>query len=233
MCAHLSKRVINNNDLVVYSAIFGDIGDKLRARPNRSGDVAFVTFMDKEKVPRYRAFHAAKWQVYAPQFINENLRRQARAHKVLAHRIFKNCRYSLWIDGCFMLIDNNVDRMMEENLQEADICVFKHRRRNCIAEEVAACIEQKKDDEKVMVNQVERYFREGYPRDNGLAETTAILRRHNKATTAFNELWWHEISNGSVRDQLSFDYVAWKLGIKYDVFPGSIGKNLYFKWFRH
>jgi hypothetical protein len=42
-----------------------------------------------------------------------------------------------------------------------------------------------------------------------------ILRRHTPAVAAFNEAWWAEIQAGSRRDQVSFTYVAWKLGLRY------------------
>ena len=218
---------------IVYTAIFGDIKDKLRIRAKQSTDVAFFSFIDKNRLKKYKFFNLTKWQVHEPLFNNENVRRQARAHKVLAHRVFKNCRYSLWIDGCLKLVYKDVNGIIEKHLKNADICVFKHRVRNCIYDEVKACIEQNKDDRNIMINQVKRYLEEGYPANNGLGETTALLRRHNKATTEFNEMWWEEIKNGSYRDQLSFNYTAWKLGINYEVFPGSNAGNPYFKWFRH
>lgn len=218
---------------IVYSAIFGGINDKLHKRPRQSTDVAFFSFLDEERLRKYKYFNLTKWKVCEPQFVNENLRRQARAHKVLAHKVFPNCRYSLWMDGCLQLIDRNIGGIMEKHLTNADICVFKHRRRNCLYEELKACIEQKKDDETIMINQVTKYLNEGYPANNGLGETTAVLRRHNKVTAEFNELWWEEIQKGSLRDQLSFNYVAWKLGVNYEVFPGNSIKNPIFKWFQH
>jgi len=36
-----------------------------------------------------------------------------------------------------------------------------------------------------------------------------------------NEAWWREIEAGSVRDQLSFNYCAWRLGFAYRTFPGN------------
>lgn len=218
---------------LVYTAMFGDIVDKLRIRPKQRDNVGFFSFLDEKRLKKHKHFNLTRWQLNAPWFTDEHFRRQARAHKILAHRLFKNCRYSLWIDGCLQVVDKNIIGTMEKHLENADICVFKHRVRNCIYEEVDACIKQKKDDESIMLKQVERYLEEGYPANNGLGETTALLRRHNKATMEFNELWWEEIKNGSYRDQLSFNYIAWKLGVNYEVFPGSFDANPYFKWFRH
>lgn len=228
-----SEGFSNFNGDIVYTAIFGNIKDKLRTIPKPGTDVAYFSFLDEQRLKQKRIINKPKWQAAEAQFKNENLRRQARAHKVLAHKIFTNCRYSLWLDGCLKLVSRDLNGIMEKHLSEADICVFKHKKRNCLYDELNACILQQKDDEIIMTSQVEKYLKEGYPANNGLAETTAVLRRHNKVTTEFNEMWWEEIKNGSYRDQLSFDYTAWKLGIKYDLFPGYATLNPYFKWYRH
>ena len=43
------------------------------------------------------------------------------------------------------------------------------------------------------------------------------------------ESWWEEIKYNSKRDQLSFNYVAWKNGLKYNSIPGDIRNNSFFK----
>ena len=42
------------------------------------------------------------------------------------------------------------------------------------------------------------------------------------------EDWWTEIKYGSKRDQLSFNYSAWKLGIKFNYILGESRDNEYF-----
>jgi hypothetical protein len=61
-----------------------------------------------------------------------------------------------------------------------------------------------------------------------------ILRRHTDAIRHLNEAWWNEIVRGSRRDQLSFNYVAWKLGLRYATFPLSLatGNGLFVKFQR-
>jgi hypothetical protein len=49
----------------------------------------------------------------------------------------------------------------------------------------------------------------------------------------FNEAWYAEIRRHSRRDQLSFDYMAQKLGLKYNVFPGTLISNPYFERHPH
>jgi hypothetical protein len=40
-----------------------------------------------------------------------------------------------------------------------------------------------------------------------------LLRRHTAVIEQMNEAWWYELGIGSSRDQLSFGYTLWRLGI--------------------
>ena len=49
-----------------------------------------------------------------------------------------------------------------------------------------------------------------------------------------NELWWSEISAHSRRDQLSLDYVLWRLGIRPAHFPATVYTSPeLFVWQKH
>jgi len=69
---------------------------------------------------------------------------------------------------------------------------------------------------------MERYRALGYPSHNGLHAAFFIIRRNCDAMMDFNNMWWQEVKKGSVRDQLSFDYVCWEFGIKPKVIPGDM-----------
>ena len=73
---------------------------------------------------------------------------------------------------------------------------------------------------------IERFF--------GLVEAPVILRRHTAAIRALNEAWWAELVRGSRRDQLSFNYVAWKLGLSHAKFPLTLAtrNGLFMKFLR-
>ena len=43
------------------------------------------------------------------------------------------------------------------------------------------------------------------------------------------ENWWTEIKYNSKRDQLSFNYVAWKHKVKFNYIEGDSRDNQYFK----
>ena len=158
--------------------------------------------------------------------------RNAKIHKILAHKFFPNAEYSLWMDGNFE-IACDVNRVIRRYLSGADIAVHAHRERTCIYEEARVCIEQEKDSPDTIRRQVNRYWHEGYPPNAGLAELGIILRRHTRTSGRLNECWWAEISRGSRRDQLSFNYVTHKLQVPYRPFRSHIVNGPLFKCVPH
>jgi len=145
-------------------------------------------------------------------------RRNARMYKWLIHR-FVNAEYSLWIDSN-LIIHIDINRLIKKYLKDADIAIHRHGVRNCIYEEANVCSQKKLDYIKIIKSQMMRYKNDNYPENNGLWETKVVLRRHTKKIKKLNEAVWTEICNGSVRDQLCFNYVAWKLGIKVNALEG-------------
>ena len=66
-----------------------------------------------------------------------------------------------------------------------------------------------KDNMDIIHTQVDRYRKEGYPENNGLARTTVMFMRHNKDDVKQQmNTWWEEMKYGSRRDQISFNYTS-------------------------
>lgn len=209
--------------LVCYTAILGRIGDLPRAVPESSAK--FVAFVDTPE--RRRGACVQGWEPREPLRVFADSRRTARWHKVLSHILFPEAEYTLWVDGCLRVVD--APALLLGHLRDLDICVFRHAERSCVYRELEACVRLYKDDLATMYQQIARYRREGYPYNNGLAETTAVLRRHTPHVARLNSAWWSEIEHGSVRDQLSFDYVCWRLGIRYATFARTRYDNPHFE----
>lgn len=223
------KQPPRTGSLVVYTAIFGSIPDALRApRGRASGPVLYVCFTD-----RVGSHPPAPWHFRPAAFPDVDARRLARHHKTLAHELFPDAAYTLWHDGNIQL---SVDpwRLVDEHLSpEVEIASFRHRDRSCVYEELEACLRLEKDDPTLMRAQIDRYRAAGYPEENGLAETGVLVRRNSPRVRAFNEAWWREIEGGSVRDQLSFDFVRWRLGLAQAYLPGQSIKSRYARYTRH
>lgn len=219
-----------NETLVVYTAIFGPIPDVIQAPRGfrRDPSVRYVYFRDAPGLEP-----GVPWETRPPAFADSDARRLARHHKTLSHELFPDATFTIWHDGNLRL---RVDpwKLVDTHLREGvDLASFKHRDRECVYEELEACIRFDKDDPARMRAQIERYRQAGYPARNGLAETGIVVRRHGHPIRELNQAWWREIENGSVRDQLSFDYVRWTLGVAQSYLPGTQIRSPYAIYTRH
>ena len=146
-------------------------------------------------------------------------RRFCRCMKHNAHRLFPNAAVSVWLDGTLRIKSIIGLLSLISDLKGIDIATPAHTRRNCLYDEGLYCILERKDDAKLIMEQLCRYKQAGCPATTGLAETRLIIRRHNQATAEFNDQWWSEICAGCQRDQVSFPYAIWKTKAEYLPLP--------------
>lgn len=205
--------------LVVYTAIFGNY-DKLKPPKIINNKIKYVCFTDRKKKVK-------SWEIKLVRTQNKDLRRENRKYKILAHKYFKNYDYSIYIDGNYKIICD-LSKYVKVLLKANDIAVQEHIERNCIYEEAKECIARNFGDKYVILDQIKKYKKEGYPKKNGLSDNSFIIRHHTPEINRLNELWWREVKNYSVRDQISFCYIVNKLGIKYSLIPSQRGKNSQF-----
>jgi hypothetical protein len=147
-------------------------------------------------------------------------RRNSRVPKLLTHQYVPDCDYSLWIDGSLRLL-MSAPQLVQRFLGDADMALFPHPVRECIFDEAEVCAHARLDDPGVIAAQAGKYRACGFPAKSGLNECGFILRRHSVQVERFNNAWWSEYCRHSCRDQLSFNYVSWMLGIKLAHFPGT------------
>ena len=207
---------------ILYTSIFGGYDDVVKSKLPSGWD--WKCFSEENSLSLY----------------TDNTR-NAKKFKVLPHRYLKEYEYSIFIDGN-MYVVGNVDELIEKYLSDSNVAFFDHSQnqmdpRNCIYDEYNAIIhlgnndpnKNYKDDPNIMNEQINRYYKEGYPAHNGLITGMVILRRHNeKDCIKVMEDWWTEIKYGSKRDQLSFNYVAWKNKLKFSYMDGDSRNNPYF-----
>lgn len=192
--------------LVVYTALFGDYDDLFLPTPEQAKSCDFVVFTDQPDVP-------PPWRRAAVCYAAANLFKQNRFYKLLPHRLFPDYEWSLYLDGNIDLRMDPVEFLDRYCRPGVDFLLFRHPRRASILEELAACIEMRKDDAELMVRQVAEYFEDGFQHAFALTENNVLLRRHNDpALMLLSEAWWREIKSKSQRDQLSLSYVIEKMG---------------------
>ena len=204
--------------LIVYTAITADY-DVLSDPPEETrAGAKFIAFMETPSASQC-------WEIRPLELNHNDPKRRSIFYKMLPHRVFPDAQFSLWIDGSVDLIMPFSVTNLLDYLRDADLATFEHSSRYCIYQEAVECIRRRHDDPRRIYQQVRRYTQLGYPANMGLVEGGILLRRHSRQIEEFNEAWWEEFQSGSNRDQLSFNYVAHKLGLKFNVFPNSIRNN--------
>lgn len=211
--------------VVVYTAIVGD-GDTLRPPLcEQPADISFVCFTDR-KFP-----DPGPWDVRPVSHFVRDPRRTARWHKINSHLLFPQYDVSVWVDGSLQL-RVAADKLAAQALAGHNVlAAFKHPERDCTYAEHLACRRLRKDDPLVMQRQMDHYKFLGYPPHNGLAETGCVVR--TPAAADFEREWWATLDRFSHRDQLSFDFAAWRLKLGYGHLPGSARKSPAFVYHPH
>ena len=153
--------------------------------------------------------------------------RLARKIKVLGHEILKKYDVTVWLDGA-SYIRKSIYQFLQKycDLERHALIGFRHNFRDCIYEEALECIKVKKDSEETVKKQMDKYCHLKYPKYYGLIESTILIRNFNdeQLNKVMND-WLLEICNYSYRDQLSFNYVAWKNNFKFDLLDMNVFDN--------
>ena len=217
------------NNKVIYTSIFGSYDDVLEQNLSDTWDWKY--FNEKNSLPLY----------------TDN-NRNAKRFKILPHRYLQDYEYSIYIDGNFS-VTGNIDELIDKYLSDSNVAFFSHNQtnldpRDCVYDEVNMIFQfgeknmkltpdrgmlNWKDKPEIIKKQIEKYNSVGYPKNNGLIFGGVILRRHNEQDCIDSmEDWWTEIKYNSKRDQLSFNYTAWKNNLKFNYIDGDIRNNEYF-----
>lgn len=226
--------------IVVYTAIFGS--DYGLIKQPKFKDVDYICYTDQKH------FTSKIWKiVYVDPPVKNDNTRSNRYYKILPHtHLSKAYDYSVYIDGNVLIIKNIVNLVMEK-MQYGSFACFDHSKlatdsRNCIYKEYLALVNIAfthgiyKDDLEVMKRQITRFRDENYPENNGLVTAPILIRKHFDATLInVMQHWWTIVKNESKRDQLSFNYVIWKLNFKHFSFipGGARKKNPWFYTMNH
>lgn len=221
-------------NIVTYTAIFGNIDRLWSVYPLARGQSDRVVFTDNGDLREVglwsddertairkgtsgmstpRAWEPMRAEAaYGP-------RRTARHYKALPHHYMPDADVWIWVDGNVRLLAPP-KVIVDKYLGDADLAIFKHPDRDCLYNEAAFCAKVHKGSPGILGKQTRLYEVEGMPRKWGLPETRVVIRRNTERIRELNDLWWHEIQEHSVRDQVSLPFVCWKLGLRWREIPG-------------
>ena len=187
-------------NMLVYTAITNNY-DTLKDLPKGVGGVCFT---DNPSLT------SRTWEIKYIKGLDH------KAPKMLNHQFFPG-QSTMWIDG-------NV--VVNKLPKPAHLATFKAKDYQCAYIEAERC-KNGKDTVDRIDSQVAYMKDDNYPEYNGLSACTVIVRDGKQRR--LEELWWEQLQR-TRRDQISFNYCLWKLGLDQEFIPGSIYQNDYVKW---
>jgi hypothetical protein len=236
------------NKKVIYTSVFGKTEENnyhLHKPDVVLDGYDFVCFTDDE------TFKSDFWQVKLVKPLYDDGARNAKRYKLKPHIYLSEYEISVWVDS-EVKITKDIDHLVESSLKDSNLAILNHELcgrtvsgdlnvRKCVYEEAKfiqwlgdnSPKKQYKDNMDIIHAQVDRYRKDGYPENNGLARTTVVFRRHNESDVIKNsDAWWGEMKYGSRRDQISFNYVSWKHNLKFNYIQEDIDDNPYFLYMK-
>ena len=221
------------NNVVCYTCIT-DRYDSLKQPLVVSKDIDYVYFTDN------LSLQSNIWQIrpIPDELRNLSNVKKQRVIKICPHRYLREYDISIWIDGS-MQVQGDLQKFIQQyDLYKCPLYTRIHPSRHCIYDEAEACMRMNKGSCQEIVEQISKYKKEGYPENAGMVETGILLRKHNDMKCQmFDNMWASELLLHSHRDQLSFNYVCWKMHF----IPGCLNSefSIYgdrantFKLYRH
>lgn len=188
------------SEKVIYTALFGQY-EELKEPTVITPGWRYVCFTDQE-------IESKTWRVIQSNYKEkeDNCQNVSRWFKIMKYEGDQ----SIWIDASFQ-INCNLDDFWNQHFK-APITAINHPVRDCVYREAQICMRRGLDASNVE-KQIKRYANAGLPYHNGLIASGILLRDNSDQTKEFCDLWWEQIANGSVRDQIGFAYAAWKMPI--------------------
>ena len=201
----------STNSKVLYSANFGSydsLKDPILVEPG----IDYIYFTDNPKIK------SDLWQVILIDSMLFDSRMMARIFKHLPHFFLSQYKSSIWLDAQIRIDKSSINYIFSLLNNNNFIC-FKHNRRNRVYMEALACIKIGHESIFKIVSQYISYKLNGFKDHDRLIESGVLARNHMKRNISlFQEAWIKEIFFRSIRDQLSFNYVASKENLEYFIF---------------
>ena len=219
--------------IAVYTCITGGY-DSLSVVPRgQSPDIDFICFTDDPTMTHTEG----NWSVrpIPPELAMLPKVKQQRVVKARPHAYLGDYGATLWVDGNITPICDVAKFISGYGLDGAAIWTRRHPLRDCAYAEASAVVKARRDSAKTVDAQMARYREGGFPEHFGLHETGILLRTNaDPKVREFGNLWAKEILDGSHRDQLSFDWCRWRLGLEVGALKvGSLVKDPNSRWRRH
>ena len=206
--------------VAVYTAVFGGY-DSIKEPMFKNPQCDFFAFTDVE-LPSDSVWKKIDCKSI-PELSELDSYHKAKYCKFFPHRLFKNYRYSIWVDGNVQIIADIYPLITR--LNGKSIAAFDNPIHDCIYTESRYMVYENRVNAKKVSEQIRHYLSQGFPKHFGMRECSIIIRDHAslECCEIMNE-WWEEVNKFTMRDQLSIPYILWKRELKVDYIE-NLGKN--------
>ncbi len=220
------KNIFDTKKIVVYTAITGNYDD-LKDPEFSDDSITYVCFTNN------REYKSNIWNVEYIDDQDMDNYHLAKSFKFFPDKYFKDYETSIWVDAKFLIREDLRSYITEYERNKPILC-FPHFSRKCIYDEAIECILAGKAKKEGIIEQISRYYLDGYPFDNGLYEMGCIVRNHNDGfVKKLMSDWNHQINTYTGRDQISFPYICWKNEFLPDISDLYIENNIWLKKREH
>lgn len=193
----------------IYTAVVGNYDEILQPKviDDRFDYILFSNDMKETNI--------GVWQVRPINYTNKVQTKIARWVKTHPEELLPEYDFSVWMDANIR-INTPYTYVKSVDLYSSgvEIASVKHPIRNDIYSESGTVLGYCLEREDVVFDWLNVIHKSGYPENSGLNETNLLYRKHSSKIREMDQLWWNCIERYSRRDQLSFNYVLWKLGIE-------------------
>lgn len=210
---------------VVYTCLFGYSERFSDFEVVASPEIDYVVFTDDPNLK------SKFWNVVLAPFSDIDPPKRSKGFKHRPHVYFPDYSESLYLDNTIRLKISAAE--IFDNFMTAGTLIraFKHPDRDCSYDEAEIVGAIGYDSVDVIARQMEYHRGQDFPTHIGLNATGFLLRRHNDPLVKSTMDTWHaEMMQFSKRDQLSFNFAAWKHSLEISTFAGSLYDNDLMVW---
>ncbi len=204
----ISEKVAGLDKCVIYTCITGMYDDLIQHSCTNT-NCHYVCFTDNKKLLKHKKIGV--WEIRPLVYDKLDNVRNNRWHKLHPHILFPEYPQSIYVDANIDVINTKLFNDINKLPKKCVLSIPIHFERDCIYDEIDACINQKKDDMSKIKATKRLLQKNNFPKHFGLSENNVIYRKHNdKTCIKLMNQWWNMLIKFSCRDQLSFMYVLWR-----------------------
>ncbi|SFB88884.1 glycosyltransferase domain-containing protein [Butyrivibrio sp. YAB3001] len=220
-----------NERVAVYMALFGDIDSIFEPLVvDDNCDYYIITDQDVSCDSIWK-----KKDVDMSVVDEYNNRQKNRYYKMHAQELFPEYAYCIYLDSN-IYIYGLLSELIQYVNPESGIGIHNMPNRGNVYEEIYARSLINPRDSRVLERQKNDYRQMGFKNEEGMFECNVIITKTGKESTKIMDRWWEEYKKYPARDQVSFPFILWDLGISQDKI-GIIGNcmrlNPYFRIEEH